>query len=77
MRAEAYPKLEEHLALHAGFVKELDGLVASFQRDGATSHLLIKASNLLCDWLREHIAGADREFGAYHAARRRPAVPGY
>ena len=76
MKAAGYPKLEAHLALHAGFVKEFDALGVAIARDGATSHLTIKASNLLCDWLRDHIAGADRDFGAFQAASR-PRVPGY
>lgn len=76
MKSAGYPKLEAHLALHAGFVKEFDALATALAKDGATSHLTIKAANLLCDWLRDHIAGADREFGAFHAAKR-PQVPGY
>jgi hemerythrin len=77
MREARFPKLEAHLALHAGFVKDFDALAAAIEKDGATSHLTIKASNLLCDWLRDHIAGADKEYGAFLAASKRPAVPGY
>jgi len=77
MRAAGYPRLEAHLALHAGFVKDFDALATAIARDGPTSHLLIRASNLLCDWLREHIAGADREFGAFQLAAKRTRAPGY
>jgi hemerythrin len=76
MKAAGYPKLEAHLALHAAFVKDFDALAGAIAKEGATSHLTIKASNLLCDWLRDHIAGADKEFGTYQAAKR-PQVPGY
>jgi hemerythrin len=76
MREARYPKLVAHEALHAGFVKDFDALAAALAKDGATSHLTIKASNLLCDWLRDHIAGADKEFGTFQAAKR-PQVPGY
>jgi hemerythrin len=77
MRTAGYPKLEAHLALHAAFVKDFDALAAALGKEGATSHLTIKASNLLCDWLRDHIAVADKDFGTFQLAGKRPPVPGY
>jgi len=77
LRAARYPQLAEHLAMHDDFVRDFDVLAADLARNGATSHLTIRASNLLCDWLREHVSGADKAYGAFLAAAKAPAVPGY
>ena len=77
LAAARFPRTAAHVALHDSFVRELDALGAQLTRDGATSHLAIKASNLLCDWLRDHVAGADREYGLFLLAAQRPSVPGY
>lgn len=76
MRREAYPHLAEHARQHEEFIVRVVGIEEQLREHGPCSSQVMNASALLCEWLREHVAAADRELGAHLAARRRPASPG-
>jgi hemerythrin len=76
MREAGYPLLHSHLGAHAHFVSELDKIRRQIGHDEIEARLVIRAGGLLCDWLREHIASSDRDFGSYLAERGMPESAG-
>jgi hemerythrin len=72
MRESGYPLLQWHLGAHAHFVAELRKLWLEVDRDELAARTVVRAGGLLCDWLREHIATADRDFGKYLTEQGHP-----
>ncbi|WP_242335005.1 MULTISPECIES: bacteriohemerythrin [Anaeromyxobacter] len=68
MVAAGYPRLEEHRAAHARFRGELEGHLRAHARDGGSAAAGLALHNWLSDWLREHLAGLDRDL-ALHLGR--------
>lgn len=65
MRAKSYPDYHAHKAEHDRFLMEIQTLKQHFEAEGATTVLVIKVSNRVTSWLREHIYSADRQLGNY------------
>jgi len=65
MRAHRYVGSAEHLQQHQYFVNEFEKLVKEFEQAGPSGLLTIKLNRLLCDWLRDHVAVTDKQFGAF------------
>jgi hemerythrin len=65
-----YPGLDEQRRAHAAFREDLARLAVQFERKGATALVSLTLHNWLSDWLRAHLAGLDRQLGAWMAERR-------
>ncbi|HEY7726773.1 MAG TPA: hemerythrin family protein [Anaeromyxobacteraceae bacterium] len=69
MLAHGYPRLAEHRAQHAGFVRAFSTIFAELERAGPSPELAARLGAALVDWLREHVAGDDRALGVWLAAQ--------
>ena len=70
MAEAAFPGLEGHRRLHAGFVAELEAVRAALARPEADRAALAERLHLsLRDWLLRHIRVEDRAY-AKHLAER-------
>lgn len=67
--ATGYASVEEHLAAHARFRAELSERASAYALDGGSAAAGLALHNWLSDWLREHVAGLDRELGRALARR--------
>jgi hemerythrin len=65
MARHRYPEAAAHRGEHEAFVAEFKALHAEFVRAGPTTGLVIKLNGRVCNWLRDHIAGADKRLGAF------------
>lgn len=65
MVAGNYPEYAAHKALHDAFVADLAQLKAQFDKDGATSLLVIQVQRRVIDWLNDHIKIQDRKFSQF------------
>jgi hemerythrin len=65
MKANGYPKFEQHLAMHNEFKKTLANLGEDFQEEGATPSLAEAINTLLINWFLKHIEAVDQELGAF------------
>jgi hemerythrin len=75
MREAGYPHLQSHLRAHAHFVAEMRRIRLQIDRDEIETRTVVRAGALFCDWLREHIATADRDFGAFLLEHRVDQAP--
>ena len=75
MREVAYPYLRSHLGAHAHFLAEMRRIRLQIDNDEIETRTVIRAGALFCDWLREHIGTADRDFGAFLLERREGQAP--
>jgi hemerythrin len=78
MRKAGYPHLQSHLGAHAHFVAEMRRIRLQIDRDEIETRTVVRAGALFCDWLREHIATSDRDFGTFlteRAAGQAAATP--
>jgi hemerythrin len=71
MRECGYPHLGDHKGEHDQFAAAFARLFTEYQTGGATTALVLQANKLAVHWLRAHIGGADRRFGAFWHGRTR------
>jgi hemerythrin len=64
-----YPEMQTHKSLHRAFVDDFLVLKGGFEKDGATSPLLIQLQHRVCDWLLSHIGKTDKALGGYLKTR--------
>jgi len=64
MRQANYPELDAHKAVHDAFVRELQSVKASFDKD-PNSVTAEKIMGIMQDWLVNHIAGSDKRYMPY------------
>jgi hemerythrin len=69
MREYEYPRLEEHLQLHAEFLEKYSELVEQVNDLGPSQDLAEQMLDMVQTWLVEHIAEADVQYAA-HVKRR-------
>ena len=55
-----YPRKEEHIQAHHGFIEELHNFQAKLQE--TTFLMPVKVFQYLKEWLRTHIAGLDKDY---------------
>jgi len=65
MLEQAYPHYDAHRQEHLRFVREFGALRAEHEKEGPTAALLIRVTNRVTAWLREHIYRADRDLAAF------------
>ncbi len=65
MLERAYPHYDAHRQEHQRFIREFGALRAEHAKEGPTVVLLIRVTNRVTAWLREHIYRADRELAAF------------
>jgi hemerythrin-like metal-binding protein len=70
MRIAAYPRLEEHRALHEAFVAEFLDRQRQLLTDDPWRPLVIEISEWLGAWLRDHVGGVDAEMARFLRAVR-------
>ena len=75
MEESDYPELGPHRREHQQFAHEFSRLQRELEATGPTTALVIEANERAVQWLRTHIAGADRRFGAFWRERSRPGAP--
>jgi hemerythrin len=68
-----YPHLEGHRTLHAAFFENLERLDDDLRVFGPSQHLADRALEVAQDWLIDHIADEDMQYGNY--VRRQPGSP--
>ncbi|MGC3999310.1 MAG: bacteriohemerythrin [Anaeromyxobacter sp.] len=71
MKTSGFPERVAHCGEHAVFEKECVALAAALREEGPASHLAVRASRILVDWLRQHVLTRDRALGAYLTGSRR------
>lgn len=67
MRKVGYPDLEDHRAMHAELVTELDDIIEQFDIDNS-HELSNKTLQFLEDWLVHHILIEDKKIGKFTGA---------
>ncbi len=65
MATHDYPELTVHLGEHKILLDELQGLIATIERDGGPVRLA--TVEFLDDWFAAHLRGADARFAAFLA----------
>jgi diguanylate cyclase (GGDEF)-like protein/hemerythrin-like metal-binding protein len=60
-----YPKYQAHKAVHAKFIDELNNLKNEFETIGAVLSLVMRVQSKTIDWLTDHIAKVDKQWGSY------------
>jgi methyl-accepting chemotaxis protein len=75
--AEGYPRYDAHRQLHASYEAEFAGIGKELKAKGFSPALLIRIQDKLVNWLLEHIARVDTDYGAWiNAKRAGMQVPG-
>lgn len=59
-----YPEYKTHRAMHLRFIQKLTDLKNEIH-DNPSAENIEKLSNLVIDWLKEHILKVDKEMGIY------------
>jgi hemerythrin len=67
-RQVSYPGYTEHRAQHQEFVRHLRDLEDGYNRDGASTSLVIRMNQLVVSWLIQHISKKDRDIAGYVTA---------
>lgn len=62
-----YPEAGAHKKEHSEFAKKVNAFKEDFEKGNVG--LSIQVMNFLCDWLKNHIKGSDRKYGAYLIAK--------
>ena len=66
-----YPKAAEHKKLHTDLIATYKTMKQEFaEKPGKENILALRVSRVLADWLKEHISGADKEFGKYYQSHQ-------
>jgi len=58
-----YPYLDEHRELHKDFTATVTALLEDFEQDRSTHALIAKTSEMLTDWVVNHICIEDKKIG--------------
>ena len=66
MESEDYPKLDEHMEIHKGFVKAVTDIVEKYS---GNKFLRFKFFHVVMDLLLNHIEKVDLEFADYYKQR--------
>lgn len=69
MREHKYPKYDNHRALHQAFVSEFGKISDRLKKEGFTAGLLIALQDKVVNWLLDHIAKVDKDYGAFIGAQ--------
>lgn len=65
MEKEGYPKLSQHRALHQSFVKSFEKISHQLKTQGFSAGLLIQLQDQVVNWLLDHIAKVDKDYGEF------------
>ena len=68
MKQHRYPGVEEHSKLHATFLDEYSKLSEEYRNLGSNQDLADNITDMVQNWLIDHIAEADRDY-ARHAKK--------
>lgn len=68
MRSHNYYDLDNHIAQHNSFVKEVEDFHTKFKAGSVT--ISVNLINFLKNWLIDHIQGSDKKFGNLIAATK-------
>jgi hemerythrin-like metal-binding protein len=71
MKSRGYPKYEAHLKLHNAFVEEFLSIEKKLLTEGLTAGNLIHLQEKVVNWLLDHIAKVDHDYGEFLAAQPR------
>jgi len=64
-----YPGIEEHKVEHRRFLAEFGALKDRFGEAGPSLALAINTSSFVTNWLKNHLAGKDRDLARFVALR--------
>ncbi len=73
--ANKYPKFAEHKKLHEAFRREFEVITERLKTEGFSARLLIVIQDKVVNWLLEHIAKVDHDYGEFLRNRGNP-LPG-
>jgi hemerythrin len=65
MREYKYPRLDEHLKLHQAFLRKYSEFMEDRGTFGPSQELADSVSEMVQNWLIDHIAQADRDYAAH------------
>ncbi len=65
MAQTGYPDLDEHRAEHQQFIRDYSALYQEFRHEGPRLALVVRVSNRVTAWLREHIYRTDRRMAQW------------
>lgn len=68
--ASRYPKAVVHRELHAEFVAVFTNLKAKYDDSKGAPAVVAEVSQVVYDWLKEHVMKIDKEFALYYLARQ-------
>jgi methyl-accepting chemotaxis protein len=60
-----YPKYRQHKELHSAFLVELDNIGRRLESEGFNTSILILIQDKVVQWLLEHIARVDKDYGNF------------
>ena len=60
MAQTAYPGLDDHRAEHQQFIRDYSAMYQQFRHEGPSLTIVVRVSDRVTAWLREHIYRADR-----------------
>jgi len=69
MKTHEYPGYAGHKKVHDGFVLDLANIMKEFEAGDNDAQLVIKVTNRLGDWIRQHIEKMDKELGEYISSK--------
>lgn len=70
MRDAGFRDLQRHRMEHETFVRHLSTLEGEHARDGGSPTLILRVSNHLASWLREHVFKSDRALADFLRVQR-------
>ncbi len=65
MASYKYPKLAEHAKLHEHFKQEFNAVIDRLKKEGMSAVLLIEIQDKVVQWLLDHIAKVDKQYGDF------------
>ena len=65
LAAEGYPKLADHQKLHAIYKRDFAEIAQRLATEGFNSSIMIQIQDKVVNWLLEHIAKVDADYGRY------------
>lgn len=60
-----YPQIEQQKAAHKAFIEQLADIKQEYVQSGYNIVLIIKANQLIINWLTQHILVMDKQIGLY------------
>lgn len=71
LQAVGYPKLANHHKLHEQFKAEFGEIAQRIEKEGFNAAIMIRVQDKVVNWLLDHIAKVDKDYGLWIAANHK------